>query len=282
MRFLGHELPPFLIFQSNTKTGLLFRGQANARRERDTQLARSELLRGALRNHQDKMLAIIEGILDTIQLPPAELQLELPVSLPGAQVEYNKTKGLVLVLDVEERLEWELLMEHLGKHDPLWGTLEQWKKATIRHIQARKDLKLKVENVVRSKTGYELVDNPNSPPFIYSYTTIPLLYNTVINIALGTPSRTELEELIKIHTDAGEVRYGPGTILAKAPGEEEQTSMNILAAFDELKKSAESKRITQTYKEVEENIPKLKRAAQEIVMLGVIPGRCRVCRRLGI
>ena len=38
------------------------KGIEDARRERDAQLARSELLRGALRNHQDHMLALINEL----------------------------------------------------------------------------------------------------------------------------------------------------------------------------------------------------------------------------
>ncbi len=138
------------------------------------------------------------------------------------------------------------------------------------------------KRVIESKIGCKLVDNPITPPFVYSSTTIPLLYSEALNIALGTPPQTPLEEHITTDTDSGDVRYESGHILAKAPGEEEECKRNILSAFKDITGSTESKKVAQTHKEAQEAMTKLKRAAEEITLLGLVTGRCRVCQRLGM
>lgn len=121
-----------------------------------------------------------------------------------------------------------------------------------------------------------------APPFVYSSTTIPLLYVEALHIALETPLRTPIEERIITDTESGEVRDESAHILAKTPSGEEKCRQNILSAFEELKESNEKKKAAQTYKEVKEAITKLRRAAEEITLLGLVTGRCRVCQRLGM
>ena len=263
----------------NVKT--VKRGIDDARRERDGQLARSELIRGALQKHQDQLMAIVNDILSAVQPPTLDLELDLPILLPGAKVTYEETKGLVLVLNSEGRLEWEMLREHLGKSDRLWGLLDQWKKTMTNHIQAQRELRLKAENIIKFKTGQELTKDTKAPPFVYASAASTLRVEALY-IALETPPPTKLEECITVDTETGEVRYESNRILAKAPGEEEEYKRNIISAFTDIQKLNELKKAAKTYKEVGETETKLRRPVEEIVLLGIVPGQCRVCRRLGI
>lgn len=273
----------FIAKETHHNLRIVKKGIEDARRERDAQLARSELLRDALRRHQDQMLAVIYEVLGAVQAPPVDLQLP-PVLLSGAKAEYqgnDSERTLTLVLDVEQKAEWELLREHLGKGDPLSAMLERWRKAMIRYLQGRTALRKKAETLLTLKTGLSLMDKPIAPPFIFSYTAIPLICGEALNIALGnTPS--VLEEHVTANTRSGEVRYRSGTILAEVPGRELECRKNILDTLAELQQSDELAEVAQTYKKVEEVIPGLRRVTEELALLGVIPGRCRVCRRLGI
>ena len=228
------------------------------------------------------LLAILDNILKALQLPPLALQPELPILLPEATVTPDETKTMVLVLNAENRPEWELLEEHLGKRDPMWAALEKWKKAMLAHLQARMALRSETESLLKSKTGYRLVEEATAPPFLYSDTVVPLLYREALNIAFETASETSLEKRIKVDKGSGEVRYDAGTILAKAPGAEEKCESNIVAAFGELTESAGLKRTVESYHEIEKPMAALKRAAEEIDLMGIVPGRCRICRRIGI
>ena len=176
-------------------------GIEEARRWRDGKLAHAELLKDALRKHHEELMAVIKGILDAVQLPPVDAQTDLPILLPAAKIIFDKTKGLVLMLDVEDKTEWGLIKEHLGRRDPLWALLERWKKAMTSHRQAWRELMDVTKRVIESKIGYKLVDNPITPPFVYSSTTIPLLYYETLHIALGTPLPTPIEDRIIADTE---------------------------------------------------------------------------------
>ena len=253
-----------------------------ARKWRDGKLAHADILKDSLREHHKQLIAILESILGSVQLPTVNLSLDLPILLPGAKVIYEDTKGLVVVLDAEDRLEWELLIAHLGKRDKLWPMLSEWKKALKTHIQVRRELKRNIKWMIESNIKIRLVDSPTDLPFVYLPNTVSVLYNEALNIALGNPPQTPLEERIVADSDSGEVMYESGHILAKTPGEEEKYRQDILAMFDKLKESAEVKEASHTYIEAEITGPRLRRTIEEIKLLGMIPGGCRVCKRLGI
>lgn len=257
------------------------RGIEDARRERDGQTARSELVKNALRKHQDQLLAVIDDIVNALKLPALDCGVDLPISLPGVTVLYDSAKGLTLMLDAENTRQWELLSEHMGRRDPLWSALDRWRSVMVRHMQARRELKSNTEAILEAKTGCKLVNKPVTPPFLYSYTVAPLLYQETLHRALLTQS-PELGDRILVDTERGEVKYGGATTLAKAPGTEEECRANILDAFEELQKSKALKAAVETYGQLQDAIAKAKRLAEDISLLGLIPGQCRVCRRLGV
>ena len=151
-------------------------GTDEARKWRDGKLAHGELLKDALRKHHEQLISVLEDILNSVQLPTVNLDLATPILLPAAQIVFEKTKGLVLTLDAEDRLEWELLREHLGKRDSLWAMFNESKEALKNHIQARRELSYKTKWVIESRINYKLVDNPADSPFVM----IAMSWSTII------------------------------------------------------------------------------------------------------
>jgi hypothetical protein len=84
-----------------------------------------------------------------------------------------------------------------------------------------------------------------------------------------------------VDTQAGAVKYH-NSILAEALGNEEKCRYNILLAYKELLKSPEFEQIISSYRQLNEWSIKAKLAADEIVLLGYIPGQCHVCKCLGM
>lgn len=264
------------------------RGIERARRERGAATARAELLKEALQKHQNQLLGVVDNVLSALVVPGPDLSLNRqrdgslsPIKLSGATISYDREKGLVLELRDENTTQWKLLKEHL-KRDRLWGMVDRWKEAMIAHTHARIELKLKVEQLLKSITGYKLVDTPTTPPFLYSNYTVNLLYRTVINRALQAVDDVNLEEDITADTSTGEVRYRNSLTLAKAPGEEEHCRKNIISTFIKVQKSGKIDKVANTYNSLNEATVKARRAVEEISLLGFVPGYCRVCRRLGI
>jgi len=82
--------------------------------------------------------------------------------------------------------------------------------------------------------------------------------------------------------DRQEVRYGPGTIFAENVNDAEECRANILDAFESLKTVQETKRFQETCENLKASTYKARSPVEEISLLRLVPGRCRVCRRLGI
>jgi hypothetical protein len=262
-----------------------------ARQERDMYGARVELLKNVLRKHHDRLLSAIKELESALVLPAHDLWRawqedgSMPVlSFIGITATYETNKGWTVSLAVENKPEWGLVLEHLYG-DPMLSSLNAWKKALIAYIEARVSLEIKSAKLLKKKTGYELVevstDRSAVPPFINSYPTLDLIYQVILNRVLGFEEKTKFEDMITADKERGAVRHGPGTYLAEVPGKEDECMAAILAALEELLVSEEATKIGQTHKVLEEATIKARRAADEVLLLEMVPGECRVCRRLG-
>jgi hypothetical protein len=264
------------------------RGIEWARNERDASVARAELLKDALHNHQEKLLAIIDAILSALVLPPPDLPLyrekdgsTVPLNLIGTTVNYHEDKGLVITLSDEDTISWELLRDHL-KRDRMWSLINQWKKSMINHIKAGTALKLKTKMLLETKTDCRAVSEPIKSPFLYSQNTVDMVYKVAIERAMGLPSSINLGELLFADPDNKLVKYGPGTLFAENVEDAEKCKAGIIDTLEELQTTLEIKRFKETYENLKVPISKARRAVEEISLLRLVPGRCRVCRRLGI
>lgn len=261
---------------------------ARARREREFHGARVELLKNALKQHQDRLLNAIREVGSALVIPSNNLWRPWrqntsfsPLTFTGSTATYEAGKGWVMTLGASHKPEWGLVEEHL-KDDPMLASMVTWRRALAVYVEARVDLETRSADLIMEKTGYKLLERPAEPPFLYSDTALKLIYREVVDRVLGVEPETKLEDTIRVDLERGEVKYDAATTLAKAPGEEEKCQANILASLEELLSSGEAAKVNQTHKELEEATTKAKRAVEEILLLELIPGDCRVCRRLGI
>ena len=183
------------------------------------------------------------------------------------------------MLVAESKPEWGLIQEHL-KGDPMLANLNVWKKELATHIEVRLAFEKECSNLLREKTGYELVDQPGSPPFLYYRGNLGLIIELVLNNSLGVDRKTRLEEVIKTDTKTGTV-LNSNTKLAEAPGKEESCKANIIGAIETALDTNEAAQVVQTYKELAAAVKKAKQAIEEIILMELVPGECRVCRRFG-
>lgn len=265
------------------------RGIEQARREREAQMARMELLKNALREHQDSLLRIIDRLLRALVVPPPDLEVEhrklprRPIALAGAMARYDSVQGWRLVLDVQDELEWELLQEHL-RRDAMWKAVAQWQNAVERYLKGILALKWKTAALLQEKTGYRVAEKIDSPPQdgrIWP-ALVELLYQGSLNRIRGVLGGISLEKRA-VATAAGYIEDGrAGGRLAYAPGLEQECKKRILDAFKELQVSPEAEKVRAADQEVKNLTAKARRAVEEIRLLRLVPGQCRVCRRLGM
>ena len=266
------------------------RGIQDARLERDGATARAELVKAALLKHQNQLLSVIDRILSAMVPPRPELEIRrgknealVPIPLPAAQVSYDPSKGLVIELFDENTPQWELLKEHL-RRDRLWSTIDQWKGALIAHIKARTGLQLKLRILLESETGLKVTTEPyasEEASFVFS-NTVKLFYGVALNKALGIPDETNPQDRI-ISTADGYVLHGQcGSQLAFCPGHQDECRDKILTAFTKIQNSSEVKDVVDTYADLKPVTTRARRPLEDVTLMGLVPGQCRICRRLSM
>ena len=167
----------------------------------------------------------------------------------------------------ENKLEWELLKEHL-KQDELWDLIKQWRKVLVDHVWARWQFKQAIKSNLLSGTDL------GSPKYIDDRKLDNLLreladlfYNVTTQRILGIQNTTNVQRLI----DKKLLNYKDTA----------QTRDKLVSIFDSLPGSVEAYKIEDTYEELSRITKLAKRQVDEILLLGMVTGKCRVCRRLG-
>jgi hypothetical protein len=259
------------------------RGIEEARRKQDARVARAELLKEALRKHQDSLLKELDETLSAHYLPTQDYVV-LPWHRGGDFIlteSETDVSALATVSRSGEGAVRQLLKEHL-KNDRLWKVLAQRGKTYTAHLIARTVLQRKIVAVIQEKTGCKLTERNDVPrPFLYAYTTGDLFFRAVLRHAFGDPKSVDLESDIIANTASGDVRYH-SLVLGEAPGNEEKIRVNLIEAFRELKGSSEAVSVVDTYKNFEEAMTRVRQVVEQIRLLGLIPGQCKICRRLGM
>lgn len=266
------------------------RGIEEARAERDGAAARAEIVKDALIKHQQQLMGIIERLLEAAEIPPADLELHreksgalAPIPLPASRITYTPTQGLIVDLSDENTTLWRLLKEHLTR-DRIWSTSKYWKEALINHIRSRTELEFGIRMLIESGTGFKVAeDKPadGKTAFVYPH-AVKLFYVVHIRKALGISDETNPQERMTA-SDDGYVRHGEGgSELAYCPGKQDECREALVRAFKKIPNLPEIKKVIATESELKNVSNKLKRSLEDIRLMGLIPGRCRICSRISL
>lgn len=57
---------------------------------------------------------------------------------------------------------------------------------------------------------------------------------------------------------------------------------NIIKSFEILKQSQEAQQVLNLFKYLEKILPKVRNELRAVRLMGVLPGRCRICRQFGL
>ena len=267
------------------------RGIEEARRRRDANMARVELVKDALRRHHDNLLDELQNILSSLTMPPVDFTIlswhhdsDSIFAVDDKTKEMNQKESTITVTEkviIDRSAKRDLLKEHL-KDDRMWKILAQFKRDYDENAQARVTLQRKIVNIVEKQTGYKFDDgNKLSTNFIYSYTTGDLFFKSILQKAFGVRLTVNLENDIYADVSRGTVQYH-GSTLAEVVGNEEGCKKNLLIALRKLQHSTEISQVVETNKALAESNEKAKQAVELLLLLNFVPGQCQVCRRLGI
>lgn len=250
------------------------RGIEEAIKNRRLAYAEDDILRNALFKHQDQLIGILKNMAEMLVMPPYNLELReekegilAPIPLPGALLKQVSKEQMILEIHDENRLEWELLKEHL-KQDELWDLIRQWRKALIDHVWAGWQFKQAVKSNLLRDTDLgspKYTDDKKLENLLREL--VDLFYNVTTQRILGIPNATDVQRLI----DEKLLSYKDTA----------QTGDKVVSIFASLPGSIEAFKVKNTYEELTKITKLAKRQVDEILLLGMVTGKCRVCRRLG-
>lgn len=277
--------------ESNCDIRTVKRGIEEARRGRDAQAARVDILKHAVSKHQERLMDRLGGILSDLTVPPHDWAVlswcgtrESILSENNLNTEdsrRNEASEGLQGSDAHVDVVGDMLRQHL-RNDKLWRTLARQEKAYASHRLTRIALQRKVVDLLEQETGYRLEAGSSiPPPFIYSYTTGDLFYRRAIAQAFGDYENDAWQD--EIIVDPGGCRIGYRNLtLAEVPGATSDCRENLLKAFRKIQIVPEVTRAVNTYQELEESTLRARHTIEEIQLLGLVPGVCKVCRRLGM
>jgi hypothetical protein len=267
------------------------RGIEEARRQRDATAARVDMLKQAVSKHQERLMRKLTEILSTLTMPPHDWTVlswnENGQSILGEtdlDIDDSDEEGAIDDLkksDVQADMVEDMLRQHL-RGDKLWKVLARRQKAYSSHRLALISLQYQVVSLLEEETGYELEARGDvAPPFLYSYTAGDLFYRMTLQRAFGDRKNNAWQDDLVADASRNSVKYH-NSILAEVPARADECRKNMLEAFRKMELLAEVARVTNTYKELEEWTSKGRQAVEEIRLLDLVPGVCKICRRLGM
>ena len=234
----------------------------------------AEMLRNALIKHQDQLTGILKNIIEMLVLPPYDLKLReesegilAPIPLSGALLKHISKEQMILEIQNKNKLEWELLKEHL-KQDKLWGYIKQWRDAMLEHMWARWQFKLAIRSEFVKNADSISPNNKDEKQFeTAKCELVDLFFDVVTQRILGIRNETDVEKSI-------------GSRMSVI-SDKEVSGQTLVAIFDSLPSTKEAYRVKSTFVALADITRLAKRQADEIMLLNMITGKCRVCRRLG-
>ncbi len=291
-----------------------------ARQERDFEVAQQEQLREALRSHQQDMLALLERLRGAVHIPPLdfgpqqgdfglddlysshgqapERRVGLGPSLPTqdysigrhpiwGEIHLGESPRAITVirdssgpievhLTEEDSLLWRTLKEHLPR-DPLWRDLADWQRALLAELQIgvtlNQSIRRKVEEVFGLQVTVGGAREPHLTPGLVWFIRVE-----ATKCALGQPP-TNIDDLVT--EGEGSLLYQSSWILAEHLEDEGKAKSQLISIVEATVRSAEGERAVVTYRDLEDRTQKARNAIEEYLLLHHIPGRCRLCKKLG-
>jgi len=252
----------------------IVKGLEEASKDRRLASVEAEMLRNALFKHQDQLTGILNNMAAMLVMPSYNLELIeekegllAPIPLSGALLTQVSREQMILEIYDEAKLEWDLLKEHL-KQDELWDLIKQWRKALIDHVWARWQFKQAIKSNLLRDTDLgspKYTDSKKLENLLREL--VDLFYNVTTQRILGIRNTTDVQRLI----DEKLVSYKDTA----------ETGDKLVSIFDSLPGSIEAFKVKNTYEELTKITKLAKRQVDEILLLGMVTGKCRVCRRLG-
>ena len=176
---------------------------------------------------------------------------------------------------------WRALKEHIGR-DPLWRHLSDWKSSLLRELLARADLNRATLKEAEEQFELKVVLNspvdPKEPHLTHSF--VPWLRTQVTRRALGEPVNIS-EQIQPTQSRRGDLVLHDGTEIVRRIEYNQNDMVQLLKTFEAVVDIEETKTAAKTYKDLLDSTQRVQDAVEEHLLIHHIPGRCRLCKKLG-
>lgn len=261
-------------------------GIDKARRARDRANARFSLVRDALQKHHDELIETIGLVEQSVAIPQddlikAELILKNITSIPIEKGKYKLKKGYSkIVFDYEDNLGWELTKEHLPWRDKAVSKLISYKDILKTHLDNRVALLTKTIDLIgkalhgsqQSKGRFDSISPVNIDHF----------YLPIVRTAIGRIDRSDPHKCLKTSADNTQIISTASAYLIKNLSDAKGSIKSIQQAYPDILNSNEFSAVGKSFTALNNEHRNTRKQIQELKMLNLLPGECRVCRQIGI
>ena len=253
--------------------------------ERERAIANTQRYRDAMRKHDEDLLGVIRGLRGSLWVPHDE-QLTILPFVPRVQGNpvrvaarvYSSHHGELLTSEVFSGDEdsgrlLELAKEHYAKEKDLWRSLDGWVDSVDEYVRLCCDLGAKIGALACQSLGTEIVEQGEGLHAGY----------------IAWPCRIAIEEHMGDHEvtarqsriSGNELRYD-GSGLANFDSHEmlEKADAFFQELMESLRRDVLVADLARIKRALKDKLPGIKRQLGDLLLLGLVPGRCSVCRKL--
>ena len=271
------------------------RGIDEVGNQRATQKVRGVLFREAHRRHQEDLLGSVELGSQSVASPPRHPDLGFQTAESSGFYDHGPVRARrnggafdVVTIGVENEFNWELLNEHLGRHE-MFRQLDVWKRAFLAAMNAHMALRTGVATALKD-LGFQLSDDLDNPGTLRPGGAEVLLRAAVSRILAEDPpyglrvyEGENGEFFIEGDTDLAEGEEFPvrspngGRLL---PGGKD--AQEVVSGVLELVTSGQAaEAVRETYNKADKATVEARRALELLRASHYIPGTCGACPRYG-
>ncbi len=266
-----------------------------ARIERSFEAAQQGQLGVALRKHQDDMLDLLKCTRMGIEVPSLDIDFGFgePVDSPDREVTFplEAVEGYAVTVIIrggqpvgirqaeEESRLWRALKQHLGNKNNLWHNITEWQRVLLKELQARAVLSYAIKNKIERKSGVPVLaqsseQQPRLTPAIIRLTQSEIVKRSLGETPSDFPARLKVSE--RSLDDPRTASY-----LTEYVAEPEKVKDALSEIIRVLVDSAEARSMARVHRELIDYTRKTRDELEDYLLLHHIPGRCRLCKKLG-
>ena len=263
--------------------------------EREHALARTSLYRDALTNHNADLLKALHTMRENLKIPPDEQATVRPrfrdslgAYFYGGFFQFRTHEVIEAIdgpaldsaMDDPQRL-LDLAREHLGRDKKLWSGIDRWRRAQEEYVAELSILGDQVAAKAAKELGMSLVSLEGGAKRVEEGIHEDFISSVChLGIKMAREDATESAEEPQIVD--GQLRYRGSAIVTSPSPSKLQAAQALFGNLSEVVARNERVfKIVGLRDQLVRRAPVLQRMIGDIILGGIVTGRCSVCQRLG-